>query len=153
MKVIELWPLDSVGDKTRRQIASLSKWINGVAVTCTSLILLCTILLVFADDRDNGLAFIRSIFDELFTTWNKILFVIFKMTISLVSFQLSAPTYQAIYSARHLTFQMKLCKLFITSLSSISGDAEDNLIYDECYQEEIEARLYVIIRRHCDFLA
>jgi hypothetical protein len=86
MKVIELWPLDSAGDKTRSQIASLSKWINGVAVTCTSLILLCTILLVFADDRDNGLAFIRSIFDELFTTWSKILFVIFKMTIPLVSF-------------------------------------------------------------------
>ncbi|KAH0818859.1 hypothetical protein GEV33_003932 [Tenebrio molitor] len=100
--VIELWPLDSVGDETRRQIASLSKWINGVAVTCTSLILLCTILLVFADDRDNGLAFIRSIFDELFTTWGKILFVIFKMTIPLVSFTLSAPTYQAIYSARIL---------------------------------------------------
>jgi hypothetical protein len=138
--VIELWPLDSVGDETRRQIASLSKWINGVAVTCTSLILL-------------SYPIIRSIFDELFTTWSKILSVIFKMTIPLVSFQLSAPTYQAIYSARHLTFQMKLCKLFITSLSSISGDAEDNLIYDECYQEEIEARLYVIIRRHCDFLA
>jgi hypothetical protein len=47
---------------------------------------------------------------------------------------------------------MKLFKMFIRRLASTLSSAEENLIHDDNYQEETQAKLIIIIDRHCDFI-
>jgi hypothetical protein len=152
MKVIELWPLDTSDDKTKNQILKWSRWINRFAVVNSSLILLCTVVAFFSRDEDNGWTFIRYIFDVLFAQWGQFLFVFGKLTLLSVALLMPAHAYQEIYVTQQITFQMMLCTTFTRRMSSVLRVTEENLIYDENYQNEIEAKLKIIIDRHNDFL-
>ncbi|KAJ3620150.1 hypothetical protein MTP99_004137 [Tenebrio molitor] len=152
MKVIELWPLDTSDDKTKNHILKWSRWINRFAVVNSSLILLCTVIGFFSRDEDNGWTFIRYIFEELFDQWGQFIFVFGKLTLLSIALLIPAHAYQEIYITQHITFQIMLCTMFTRRMSSVLRITEENLIYDENYQEEIETKLKIIIDRHNDFL-
>jgi hypothetical protein len=152
MKVIELWPLDTSDDKTKNHILKWSRWINRFAVVNSSLILLCTVVGFFSRDEDNGWTFIRYIFEELFDQWGQFIFVFGKLTLLSIALLIPAHAYQEIYITQHITFQIMLCTMFTRRMSSVLRITEENLIYDENYQEEIETKLKIIIDRHNDFL-
>ncbi|KAJ3620149.1 hypothetical protein MTP99_004136 [Tenebrio molitor] len=150
--VIDWWPLDSVGHETKNKFTKLSKWINRFAVLNISILLVFATTIFFSSDEDNGLAFVRHILDQIFSHWSKFFFVFFKITVFLPSFMMSAHIYQLFYSAQHIIFQMKLLKMFIRRMASTSSSTEEDLMYDDSYQEEINAKLKIIIDRHCNFI-
>jgi hypothetical protein len=150
--VIDWWPLDSVGHETKNKFTKLSKWINRFAVLNISIVLVFATTIFFSSDEDNGLAFVRHILDQIFSHWSKFFFVFFKITVFLPSFMMSAHIYQLFYSSQHIIFQMKLLKMFIRRMASTSSSTEEDLMYDDSYQEGINAKLKIIIDRHCNFI-
>jgi hypothetical protein len=152
MAMVDWWQLDSVGDETKNKFIKLSTWINRFAVLNISILLLFATIIFFSSDEDNGLAFVRHILNQIFSHWSKFLFVFFKITLFLPCFMMSAHIYQLFYSAQHIIFQMKLLKMFIRRMASTSSSTEEDLMYDDSYQEEINAKLKIIIHRHCNFI-
>jgi archaellum biogenesis protein FlaJ (TadC family) len=152
MDVIDFWRVDSADEKTKNEIRKLSKWANIFVATNTSVCLICAASVFFSSDENDGLVFIHHVLDQTFFQWGKFAFVFFKITLFVASFTIPAVTYQVFYVTQHVTMQMKLFKMFIRSLASTLSSAEENLTYDDNYQEAIQTQLKIIIDRHCDFI-
>jgi hypothetical protein len=150
--VVNWWQLDSVGDETKNKFIKLSTWMNRFAVLNISILLVFATIIFFSSDEVNGLAFVHHILDQIFSHWSKFVFVFFKITLFLPSFMMSAHMYQLFYSAQHIIFQMKLLKMFIRRMARTSSSTQEDLMYDDSYQEEINAKLKIIIDKHCNFI-
>ncbi|CAH1380190.1 unnamed protein product, partial [Tenebrio molitor] len=125
--------------------------LHTFVVINTALPLLLVTQMLSSREHDSEEIFVQHIFDKWCPRQANFWVLIFKMSLYLPFLAMVAHSYQVIYCAQHIKFQMYMLNVLVERLGS---DVEDshNLIRNEVYQKQIESKLKIIIDRHCDLI-
>jgi hypothetical protein len=151
MNIVDLWDISSAGNDVKLRILSESRKLHTFVVINTALPLLYLTQMLSSREHDSEEIFVQHIFDKWCPRQANFWVLIFKMSLYLPFLAMVAHSYQVIYCAQHIKFQMYMLNVLVERLGS---DVEDshNLIRDEVYQKQIESKLKIIIDRHCDLI-
>jgi hypothetical protein len=150
---VEMWTIDSAGEKVHRQIKNQATFMTIFAVVnfLISIVGGCLYLVPLSEDVDTFVAFY--LFHNYFPNQEKYLSSIYRMTFLMLGYLMIVHGYQIIYYSEHGRYQSTLLKEHVANLDSCERQTnEEKLFYDDEYQKRIHLRLVFCVKRSVKFV-
>jgi hypothetical protein len=150
---VEMWTIDSAGEKVHRQIKNQATFMTIFAVVnfLISIVGGCLYLVPLSEDVDTFVAFY--LFHNYFPNQEKYLSSIYRMTFLMLGYFMIVHGYQIIYYSEHGRYQSTLLKEHVANLDSCERQTnEEKLFYDDEYQKRIHLRLVFCVKRSVKFV-
>nr|XP_008193107.2 PREDICTED: uncharacterized protein LOC103312945 isoform X1 [Tribolium castaneum] len=151
---LEIWTIDSAGEKLRSEIKLKIKFLN-IFVVCNSLLVLVTGLTFIQPlPKDSDIFFAYRLIHEHFPKHGQALEFLYRTTYVLISYIVAVQPFQIFYYCQHINFQLQISIETLKKISdwkTLSEDGE-NLIDNVKYQTEIKRRLKFCIQRSQNFI-
>ena len=142
MSPFPFWDIHAADEKIKTKIKKETKIIKTYVVLTALGSLLWGSLVVYSSFGRNSVSYIP---DYIFS--------VVRLTAHVIIFLIIAHPYQIVYITQVMKFQMYLFNNYIEEVCSMYEEEKDeeNLVNDQKYQEEINLKLKLLVRRHCDF--
>ncbi|KAJ3657161.1 hypothetical protein Zmor_016181 [Zophobas morio] len=142
MSPFPFWDIHAADEKIKTKIKKETKIIKTYVVLTALGSLLWGSLVVYSSFARNSVSYIP---DYIFS--------VVRLTAHVIIFLIIAHPYQIVYITQVMKFQMYLFNNYIEEVCCMyeEGKDEENLVNDRKYQEEINLKLKLLVRRHCDF--
>jgi hypothetical protein len=140
------WDISCAGEKIRSKIIKESRFINIVTIVNVSFSVVAMLSFIYPNPNDYFVLFTHRILWDWFPEHHLFVEVVFRPTYFAIFVVTTAHALQVVYCTQRGRFQLYLLNKYIDEISEYD-ELEENLMYDECYQEEISFRLKFCISR------
>lgn len=140
------WDISCAGEKIRSKIIKESRFINIVTIVNVSFSVVAMLSFIYPNPNDYFVLFTHRILWDWFPEHHLFVEVVFRPTYCVIFVVTTAHAFQVVYCTQRGRFQLYLLNKYIDEISEYD-ELEENLMYDECYQEEISFRLKFCISR------